>query len=143
MRVVFTKRHSPMFPELRPAYKITQLLLVLKISSRSNKSSLERLHLFNWAFINQGNRLALMRWANGNRQDFLFWNLDPNVNQALAFAKGEGLVEFEKKRFFLTSKGHRFIEKVIESGLLGSEVEFLRGIKTRVSESIIQKSRTL
>lgn len=48
-RLRFVRRPSPVLVEHRPLYKITQLLLVLQMSSRGGKSTLPRLHLFNWA----------------------------------------------------------------------------------------------
>ena len=66
-KLTFHRKPMPLMAEHRPIYKITQLLLVLYLSSRGKKSSLIRLHLFSWVLKDEIRKKMLLESANQNQ----------------------------------------------------------------------------
>ena len=104
-RLRFVRRPSPVLVEHRPLYKITQLLLVLHMSSRGGKSTLPRLHLFNWALKSTDRIQKLLDAAKAKVLHMTAWGFDPALAIAIRFAVAESLVE-------ATSTGYQLTEKI-------------------------------
>ncbi|TOB14791.1 hypothetical protein CGK12_23765, partial [Vibrio parahaemolyticus] len=58
-KLVFSRKKSAVIPELRPMYKIGKILLILKLCCSGGKASLLKLHLFNWAMLEEKRMKAL------------------------------------------------------------------------------------
>lgn len=97
-----------MMAEHRPLYKICQLLLVLHLTSRGGKSSLLRLHLFNWALKRPDRSKHLTSAASSKVLNVTAWGFDPALAIALRYAIAEGLVRTVSTGYELTDSGKIF-----------------------------------
>lgn len=135
----FTIRPAPVLPEHRPLYKISQLLLILSISSRGGKSSLPRLQLLNWGLKTKARSAALEAGATTGKLLLTGWGFDPAVPLALIYAVSEGLIKDVSTGYELTEDGESFVRKFRQSGLLGNEYETLQRIGKRITETMVNK----
>lgn len=140
-RLRFERRPSPVLIEHRPLYKICQLLLVLHLSSRGGKSSLARLHLFNWALKREDRIGRLVEAVKDKELRVNAWGFDPVVAFALRYAVAEGLIETNSTGYQIGDKGTTFIEAVLrDPEAFASEREFLQKIgKNGVTEAMVDK----
>lgn len=136
----FTRRPAPVLPEHRPLYKIAQVLLVMHYS-RSGKSSILRLHLFNWA-LKSRQRMQLLRDAvNEGSLALPTWGFDPALAIALRFALAEGLLGQVANGYQLEEKGRRFLNDALkDKGIFEEErlalAEVGKGITEKMVESV-------
>ncbi len=136
----FVRRPSPVLVEHRPIYKITQLLLVLQISSRGGRSTLPRLHLFNWAMKSTDRIQKLVDAAKGKVLNMTAWGFDPALAIAIRFAVAENLVETTSTGYQLTEKGRSFISKVLEDAdAFAPERMLLTQIGKDITEGMVEK----
>lgn len=139
-RLRFVRRPSPVLVEHRPLYKITQLLLVLQISSRGGKSTLPRLHLFNWALKSINRIQRLLDAAKANVLHLTAWGFDPALAIAIRFAVAETLVEATSTGYQLTEKGRVFINEVLkDADAFASERKLLTQIGKDITEGMVEK----
>ncbi|NHZ97365.1 hypothetical protein [Massilia sp. CCM 8734] len=133
----FTRRPSPILPEHRLIYKITQILLMLYYS-RAGKSSLLRLHLLNWASKTQ-QRMQHLRIAVQKRSLSLpTWGFDPAVPIALRYAQAEGLIMQTSTGYQLEEFGRKFIKNVLEDpSIFQVEREGLMEIGKGITEGMV------
>lgn len=134
-KIKFSKRAMPVLPEVRPIYKVSQLVLILSTCSRSNKSSLMRLHLLNWLI------------ADSSRVDVCFsskipkfpevWGVDPMLNIAIQLAISEGLIEKNSSGFELTVYGIVFAKAISAEKELGEELSVYEKIGKQITEKKI------
>lgn len=136
----FVRRPSPVLVEHRPLYKITQLLLVLQIASRGGKSTLPRLHLFNWALKSTDRIQKLVDAAKAKVLNMTAWGFDPALAIALRFAMAENLVDATSTGYQLTEKGRCFITEVLkDAGAFSSERKLLMQIGKGITEAMVEK----
>lgn len=139
-RLRFVRRPSPVLVEHRPLYKITQLLLVLQISSRGGKSTLPRLHLFNWALKSIDRIQKLVDAAKVKVLNMTAWGFDPALAIAIRFAVAENLVEATSTGYQLTEKGRAFITEVLkDADTFAPERKLLTQIGKDVTEGMVEK----
>jgi predicted transcriptional regulator len=141
--LTFRPKSKPLPADLRPLYKITFILMVLKINSRDKTASLIKLQFFNWILKKNS-----MEWLDNEKivKDCDFSldkvHLDPTINQALNYATAEELVTITRSsRYQLTDKGNEFLEKVLrdEPRILLKEREFLMQIGKMVPEAKLRR----
>jgi len=128
----------PILAEYRPMYKITQVLLILYLSSRGSKSSLIRLHLISWSMKDERRKTILLESANKQKVHFGVWGVDPSVNFALQYSVAEGLVEMDKTSYKLTSKGIEFIRNIKSNDVLDGDYNFLSSLGNRITENMVK-----
>lgn len=139
-RLRFVRRPSPVLVEHRPLYKITQLLLVLQMSSRGGKSTLPRLHLFNWALKSTDRIQKLVDAAKAKVLNMTAWGFDPALAIAIRFAVAENLVEASSTGYQLTEKGRAFIAEVLkDTGAFAPERKLLIQIGKDITEGMVEK----
>lgn len=139
-RLRFVRRPSPVLVEHRPLYKITQLLLVLQMSSRGGKSTLPRLHLFNWALKSTDRIQRLLDAAKAKVLHMTAWGFDPALAIAIRFAVAERLVEATTTGYQLTEKGRDFIAEVLkDADIFAPERKLLAQIGKDITESMVEK----
>ncbi|QQX86714.1 hypothetical protein JJQ59_28570 [Cupriavidus necator] len=138
-RLRFERRPSPVLVEHRPLYKICQLLLVLHISSRGGKSSLPRLHLFNWALKRTDRIQKLTEAAKAKVLHITAWGFDPALAIAIRYAVAEGLLRPTSTGYQISEKGQSFIDEVLkDAAVFRSERTFLKGIGKDITESMVE-----
>ena len=138
-RLRFVRRPSPVLVEHRPLYKITQLLLVLHISSRGGKSTLPRLHLFNWALKSTERIQKLVEAAKAKALNMTAWGFDPALAIAIRFAVAEDLVEPTSTGYQMTEKGRSFIAEVLkDASAFAPERKLLTQISKDITEGMVE-----
>ncbi|WP_322065563.1 hypothetical protein [Burkholderia ubonensis] len=134
----FERRPSPVLAEHRPLYKIGQILLVLHLASRGGKSSLPRLHLFNWAFKADERQSLLVKAAEAKTLDVPAWGFDPILAIAIRFAIAEGLVREISTGYEITQPGEIFIKDALkDAGIFPEERAFLSQVGKSVTEQMV------
>lgn len=139
-RLRFVRRPSPVLVEHRPLYKIAQLLLVLQMSSRGGKSTLPRLHLFNWALKSTDRIQKLLDAAKAKVLHMTAWGFDPALAIAIRFAVAESLVEATSTGYQLTEKGRAFITEALKDvDVFAPERKLLTQIGKDITEGMVEK----
>lgn len=135
----FVVRPSVVLPDHRPLFKVTQILLVLFLASRAKKTSILRLQLFNWVLKDDARRIKLSRVAATKDAMFPAWGLDPALDAAVSFAKGEGLIEPSGTGIKLTQSGEEFCAVTMKHKIFEQDIEFLQSIGMSITETIVEK----
>lgn len=134
----FERRPAPVLVEHRPLYKICQLLLVLHLSSRGGKSTLPRLHLFNWALKRTDRIQKLVDAANAKVLHITAWGFDPALAIAIRFALAEDLVQTTSTGYQIADKGRAFIEAVLkDADAFATERALLKEIGKDITEAMV------
>lgn len=134
----FQRRPSPVLPEHRPLYKIAQLVLILSLASRGGKSSLARLHLFNWAFKSADRGERLSQAVRTKSLNVTAWGFDPALAIALRYAAAEGLVSVGGSGYQLTDVGQIFAKSIVEAPeVLAAEKALLIDVGKGITEKMV------
>lgn len=142
-RLRFVRRPSPVLVDHRPLYKITQLLLVLHLSSRGGKSTLARLHLFNWALKRTDRIQKLVDAAKAKVLHMTAWGFDPALAIAIRFAIAEDLLEPTSTGYQISDKGKAFVSEVIgDQDAFANERGLLTQIGKNITEAMVDKVAT-
>lgn len=136
-KLTFHRKPMPIMAEHRPIYKITQLLLVLHLSSRGKKSSLIRLHLFSWALKDERRKMMLLESANQNKILFGVWGVDPAVNISLQYAEAEGLINKSGLSYKLTQYGTEYASKINSELAFKDDYFFLESLDLKITEGMV------
>ena len=139
-RLRFVRQPSPVLVKHHPLYKITQLLLVLHVSSRGGKSTLPRLHLFNWALKSTDRIQKLLDAATAKVLHMTAWGFDPALPIAIRFAVAENLVEATSTGYQLTERGRAFITEVLkDADAFAPERKLLTQIGKEITEGMVER----
>ena len=136
----FTERPTPLAGDLRPAWRVGLLLLML-LNSRGQKATLQKLHLLNSACRSEETRRAFLRYTQGEaRKDEIIPRVEPSLIRAVNLARGEGLIEVEKgKNLKLTPKGENTASQLDSTeDCMVVEKEFLRAVGKFATESNVE-----
>ena len=137
-RLAFNVRPAPVLPEHRRMYKISQILLVLELSSRGGKSTLPRLQLFNWAMKSRDRQERLATAAKNQSLNVQAWGFDPALSIALRYAVAEMLVNSVPTGYQITDRGKLFVEDIEKDpDLMRQEKEVLKRIGKAVTEGMV------
>lgn len=128
-----------MLPEHRPLYKISQILLTLLLASRASRSSLQRLHLFNWA-LKSPERCELLRRASiTKRLELMTWGFDPMLANAINYAVASDLLVQVDTGYELTTEGHIFATHITKDDeLFGEEKSLFKVIGKSITEKMVE-----
>jgi hypothetical protein len=136
----FRQRPTPLAGDLRPAWRMSLVLLIL-LHSRGKKATLQKLHVLNSACRSIGTRGDFLRYVQGNaRKDEIIPRVEPSLNRALNLARGEGLVEIEMgKNIKLTPTGLKLAKQLDEtSDCLDGEKVFLKQVESFATEDRVE-----
>lgn len=137
-KLEFNVRPAPVLPEHRRMYKISQILLILELSSRGGKSTLPRLQLFNWALKSRDRQERLVTAAKIQSLNVQAWGFDPALSIALRFAVAETLIHSVPTGYQITDRGKLFVEDIEKDpNLLSQEKEALRRIGKGITETMV------
>ena len=143
--ISFQGRPSPLAPELRTTWRLTQFLYLLRFCCRQGRSSLRRLHVINWGARTPRNRETLVHALAGRVQPHvLLIRVEPSLNRVIEFAVGEGLVTVpDGTRVQLTARGLETVSQVhAVEGVLEAERAFVRAVGQRVTEGWVDANLT-
>lgn len=91
--LIFRRRPISIPGDLRPAWRIGLIVLLLSKCCRGGRTSLARLHVLSWASRTEPARASLRAALGGTESpDSLVVRFEPALNRAVDFARGEGLV---------------------------------------------------
>jgi hypothetical protein len=133
----FTRRPLAIAPDFRKDWKVSLLLLILELSSRSGKSSLKRLHVIHWAIRTTNHQQQFEQTRSANTPLFAFKvRLEPAFSRAIEFAEAQKLVEWgEGGRVQITEQGRSLAKNIVQHDIMQSEVAFLKRIGKSITET--------
>lgn len=138
-RLLFQRRPAPVMADHRPLYKICQFLLVLRMASRSGKSSLPRMHLFNWALKRRDRSARIIEAAKSKELLVTAWGFDPALAIALKYGIAEGLVRTVSTGYQLTDRGIALADAVVkDKDIFGSEKAILISIGKDITDGMVE-----
>lgn len=137
-KLTFHRKPMPLMAEHRPIYKITQLLLILNLSSRGKKSSLIRLHLLSWVLKDERRKKMLLESANQNQILFGVWGVDPAVNISLQYAEAEGLISKSGLSYKLTQYGTKYASEIDSEMAFKDDYFFLQTLGSKITEGMVE-----
>lgn len=138
----FRRRPIAVPGDLRPAWRIGLLMLLLKKCCRQSRSSLTRLHVLDWAVRTPEHQPPLLALLSKSvTPDSLIVRFDPALNRAIDFAIGEGLVQrFAGSRIELTREGDALASDIIKNEeLYPAEKSFVDKIRQQVTEGLVDQ----
>ncbi|WP_262177385.1 hypothetical protein [Saccharococcus sp. Marseille-Q5394] len=133
----FSRKRVPISPEMRPIYRISQIILVLHLSSTKQTASLLKLQLFNWGLQNEGRYERLIKLKETSY--FPIIHFDPFLNRALTLGVAMGVFSFNDKtgKFSLTEKGEILAQSILNEDVFLEEKKFLKTIRKSLSDTYI------
>lgn len=137
-KITFQQKPIPIPVDYRPTYKISIIILTLKLCSSSETASLLKLHLFSWSLKSVLNRNKLKTFILSNyKDDFQVWNIEPALNRALQYSVADKLCEVTStSKYKLTEKGNKFYNKILETDVFQEEITFLKFVgKNKITDS--------
>ena len=141
--LTFESRPQPLSATLRPLYRVSLLMLVLRLNCLRGTASLLKLQFFNWVMKSKNLRDHISRLSRTQSVFMLgIIHMDPMVNLALKYAFAEGLVTVTRNsKYKLTDKGQQFTESILSDSEepLAAEREFLEDLGSRISEVKLQR----
>ena len=137
--ISFTERATPLYPNYRPMYKVSQILMVLYYNGFAGKASLLKLHLFSWGLKSTQNLDTLKTFVTSNFKNKLhFFGIESTLNRALNLAYAEKLIDFKNGSYSLLEKGRNFAESIDkDDSLFISEKQVLKLIGKKIPEKVI------
>jgi hypothetical protein len=133
---IFSRRPIDVPADLRPAWRIGLLILLLKNCCREGKARFTQLHVLNWGVRSEENREALENALHGSvGADALLVRIEPSLNRAVDLAIGEGLVARRSgDQIELRDSGHALADEIgSDATLYRTEKEFMQRIRKRVT----------
>lgn len=140
--IVFRRRPLSLPEDLRPAWRIGLLVLLLSTCCRSGKSSRARIHVLSWGIRTKKSQLDLVAAISGDlNPSNLLVRFDPFLDRALDFAIGEDLIQLVGgKSVALTSTGKQLAEEIRQSDtVFAAEKVFIDSIGQKVTEEIVKQ----
>ena len=139
---LFHRRPVAIPADLRPAWRIGLIVLLIKNCCRGARTSLARLHVLSWGFRSAEGRGQLQAAVQGQLSpDSLVVRFEPFLVQAIDFAIGEGLLRREGgSRIELTQSGLHFAESLEGNGAaFQTEKAFMATLRTKISEELVNR----
>lgn len=127
----------PVISDHRPMYKISLLLLILKECSIGGKSSLIRLHLFNWALKDKKRMNQLIVSAENSELSFDIWGMDPTVNFAINHAISNGLMAKTTSGYQITNKGELFLSTYSVKSEFSNIDGFINSVRKKITQKMV------
>lgn len=144
LRVPFVFRRRPVSlpADLRPAWRIGLIVLLLNKCCRQGRTSLTRLHVLSWGFVSPEGRTQLLAAAAGTLSpDSLVIRFEPFLLQAVDYGVGEGLLRRNGGGTIeLTEAGVRLAEELEAApSAFDSEKAIMATLRTRITEDLVKR----
>lgn len=139
---VFRRRPFAIPGDLRPAWRIGLIVLLLKNCCRGGRSSLSRLHVLSWGFRTRQSQRDLKAAAEGDLPlASLIVRFDPFLDRAVDFAIGENILTHRGgKAVELTAIGRQLATDVeANDSLFEAEKLFMASIRRDVTEQLVDQ----
>lgn len=111
--IEFKKRSEPVPYNYRISYKVAQLCLILFMIKKGGCSFL-KLQMISVALSSEYDMIQMQSFINGELPDYSIISFDPSVNNALLYARAEGLIVVQSSngKFKLSEKGKEFANNI-------------------------------
>lgn len=137
--IEFKKRPEPVPYNYRISYKVAQLCLILFMIKRGGCSFL-KLQMISVALSSEYDMIQMESFINGELPDYSIISVDPSVNNALLYARAEGLIVFQSSndKFKLTEKGKKFAADIYNANeIMAKEKNNLKKIIGKITDESI------
>lgn len=142
-KYVYTERPTPVAGTLRTEWRCAIILLILDTVCRKKKSSLFKLHLFNWSLKSNDNAQIVINILKGEVKPYVATiRFDPYLIRALMYLISTNLINrVGSESFSLTDLGQQIAgEMLSDDELFIREKYMLSSLKAgEVSEAHISK----
>jgi len=132
-KLTLVKRPISISTDYRLMYKISLILLVLKLNCIKSKSSLFRIHFIMWFIKNEQNMNNF--YKNIDSQNIINvtnWSIEPSIIRAVRYALAEELILRDTEKYILADKGIQFVDKIMkDDNLFQKEKSFLQALGKR------------
>jgi len=139
---VFRRRPFAIPGDLRPAWRIGLIVLLLKNCCRAGKSSLARLHVLSWGIRTRQSQRDLLAAAEGGLPlSGVIVRFDPFLDRAVDFAIGENLLAHRGgKAVELTPSGRQLAAELENAtSLFEAEKQFILSVRRNVTENLVDQ----
>lgn len=129
-KIIFSQKKISIPTDLRPMYKISLIIMMLKVNGHSKRLSYLQIQYLNWLVkhIEQVEDLNL----KNDELPFEIIRPDPFLDIAMEYCIGEKLIQLTNQgKLELTTKAEIFINKLIDEKLLKDEYKVLKNIGSR------------
>lgn len=139
---VFQRRPTSIPADLRPAWRIGLIVLLLKHCCRAERASLAKLHVLNWGLRSTQGRDRLIALATGKLSPgALVVRFEPFLIQAVDFALAENLICRDGgNRVKLIERGKTLAQELdAQDAVFLAEKRVMSIIRTKISEDLVNK----
>ncbi len=138
-KIIFSQKEIAIPSDLRPMYKISLLLGMLKINGFKNKLSFLQIQYLNWLIKHQ-EKLANLNFSL-DKLPFDVIRIDPFINTVIEYCMGEKLIILaDNGKFEATNKAIVFINKLQNEKVLKDEFKILENIgKRKITDDAIKR----
>ncbi|QLJ07244.1 hypothetical protein [Pseudoalteromonas sp. JSTW] len=126
--------------DLRPNWRISLLLLILRLVGRGSKASRNKIHIVNWALKNEEHAQSYLAYIENGQGKRPFINLDPTMDKAIDYALYSKLLSIENNRVSLTEDGIKIANKLKKADVFNSEKRVLEKLKQALTEDKVKKA---
>ena len=126
--------------DLRPTWRISLLVIILRLVGRSNKATRNKVHIANWALKNDEHIDSYLQYTEQKKGKRPFINLDPVMDKAIDYALYSKLVSVDNNRIQLTPHGIEAANSLIKLEVFEVEKSTLLQLKPALSEEKVTKA---
>tara|TARA_R110001583_G_scaffold85821_1_gene224850 strand:- start:3202 stop:3663 length:462 start_codon:yes stop_codon:yes gene_type:complete len=126
--------------DLRPTWRISLLLLILRLVGRGNKATRNKIHITNWALKNNEHIDSYLQYTEQKKGKRPFINLDPAMDKAIDYALYSKLVSVDNNRVQLTADGIRVANSLNTLEVFEVEKSIILQLKPALSEEKVTRA---
>lgn len=126
--------------DMRPAWRIGIILMLLRKCCRNNRSTFGRVHVLSWASRTSDNQTRFLAVLDGDSPpDSLLVRIEPSVNRAVDLASAHGWVRMVGgDRIELTEEGVRLADQLGSANdLFLPEKAFMSSVGRKATENFV------
>lgn len=135
----FKERPSPVPYNYRISYKVAQVCLILFMIKKGGCSFI-KMQIISAALSSDYDMEQVLDFINGKLPDYSIISFDPSVNNALLYARAEGLIEIQPSngKFKLSKKGKQFAQTICnDDDIMKKEKNNLKKIINNITDGEI------
>lgn len=140
-KITFSNQPMPIPAELRPVYKIYQIIIMINICGKSNSLSFLKLQYLNWILKDSNILESVIKDTKNDTKIVIdFLQLDPKINFAIDYAIASKIVFLTKSGSLkLTPLGESICNKIYYNQLMQDEINILKKIGNKITEDNIKR----
>ena len=136
VNILFRSRPVAVPPDLRPLWRVSILLLILRKCCRNSRCSFYKAHILNWSVRTRETRSVLLQYLRGTvPPDEVLVRIEPELNRAVDFAQGFGYVRVVGGQHIeLMPAGTEMAARIDQSSALATEMRYLLEVGQNLTE---------